>query len=101
MLWVSHSVMSDSETPWTVTCQAPLSIAFSRLEYWSGLPCPSPGDLPDTGIETWSPALQADSLLTEPPGKPIIPEGCWANTYNNRDICNTSASYILKMCPKF
>ena len=52
-------------TPWTVARQAPLSMGFSRQEYWSGLPFPSPGDLPDPGIETRSPALQANSLLTE------------------------------------
>ena len=52
-------------TPWTVARQAPLAMGFSRQEYWSGLPFPSPGDLPDPGIEPWSPALQADSLLTE------------------------------------
>ena len=59
-------------TPWTVACQAPLSMGFSRQEYWSGLPCPSPGDLPDPGIEPASLvslALQIDSLPTEPPGK--------------------------------
>ena len=53
-------------TPWTVAHQAPLSMGFSRQEYWSGLPCPPPGDLPDPGIEPVSsitPALQADSLL--------------------------------------
>ena len=52
-------------TPWTVSCQAPLSMGFSRQEYWSGLPCPPPGDLPDPRIEPVSPsapALQADSL---------------------------------------
>ena len=47
---------------WTVACQAPLSMAFSRQEYWSGLPCPPPGDLPNPGIKPRSPALQADSL---------------------------------------
>ena len=57
-------------TPWTVTYQAPLSMGFSRQEYWSGLPFPSPGDLPDPGIEPRSPALQADTLTSEPPGKP-------------------------------
>ena len=57
--------MSNSWTPWTVACQAPLSLGFSRQEYWSGLPFPSPGDLPNPGIEPGSPALQADSLLTE------------------------------------
>ena len=52
-------------TPWTIACQAPLSIGFSRQEYWNGLPFPSLGDLPDPGIEPWSPGLQADSLPTE------------------------------------
>ena len=58
-------------TPWTITNPAPLSMGFSRQEYWSGLPFPSPGDLPDLGIEPGSPALQEDSLPSEPPGKPI------------------------------
>ena len=53
------------ETPWTVAPQAPLSMGFSRQEYWSGLPFPSPGDLPDPGIEPRSPTLQADALLSE------------------------------------
>ena len=57
-------------TPWTVAHQAPLSTGFSRQDYWSGLPFPSPGDLPDPGIEPRSPALQADALTSEPPGKP-------------------------------
>ena len=57
-------------TPWTVACQAPLSMGFSRLEYWSGLPFPSAGDLPGPGIKPKSPALQVDSLPSEPPGKP-------------------------------
>ena len=56
-------------TPWTVAYQAPLSMGFSRQEYWSGLPFPSPGDLPDPGIEPRSPALEADALASEPPGK--------------------------------
>ena len=59
---VSRSVMSDSMTTWTVACQAPLSMEFSRQAYWNGLPFPSPGDLPDPGIESGSPALQSDSL---------------------------------------
>jgi len=58
-------------TPWTVACQAPLSMGFSRQEYWSGLPFPSPGDLPAPGIRPGSPALQADSLLTELEGSPV------------------------------
>ena len=52
-------------TPWTVARQAPLSAGFSRQEYWSGLPFPSPGDLPNPGIEPQSPALWADSFPTE------------------------------------
>ena len=68
---LSHSVMSNSfVNPWTVVCQAPLSMELSRQEYWSGLPCPTPGDLPNPGIKPGSPALQADSLLSEPLGKP-------------------------------
>ena len=55
--------------PWTVACQALLSIGYSRQEYWSGLSFPSPEDLPDPGIESRSPALQADSLATELQGK--------------------------------
>ena len=58
------------ETLWTVAYQAPPSMGFSRQEYWSGLSFPSPGDLPDAGIEPKSPALQADALVSEPPGKP-------------------------------
>ena len=57
-------------TPWTVAHQAPLSMGFSKQEYWSGLPFPSSGNLPDPGIEPRSPALQADAVLSEPPGKP-------------------------------
>ena len=57
--------------PWTVAHQAPLSMGFFRQEYWSGSPCPPPGDLPDPGIKPGSPTLQADSLPTEPPGKSI------------------------------
>ena len=61
-------------TLWTVTCQAPLSMGFSRQEYWTGLPFPPPGDLPLPGIEPaslMSPALQADSLPLAPPEKPV------------------------------
>ena len=57
-------------SPWTVAYQTPPSMGFSRQEYWSGLPFPSPGDLPNPRIEPWSPALCTDSLLFEPPGKP-------------------------------
>ena len=57
-------------TSWTVARQAPLSKEFSRQEYWSGLPFPPPGHLPNPGIELRTPALEADSLPSEPPGKP-------------------------------
>ena len=56
--------------PWTVAHQAPLSMGFFRKEYWRGLPFLSPGDLSSPEMESWSPALQADSLPSEPPGKP-------------------------------
>ena len=69
---LSYSVVSNSATVWTVACQAPLSMRFSRQEYPSGLPCPPPGDLPNLGTEPRSPTLQADSLPSEPPGKTII-----------------------------
>ena len=85
-LWLTYSppylcacsvvlVVSDSATPWTVVCQAPLSMEFSRREYWSGLPCLSPGDLPNPGIEPVSPvspALQADSLLLSHRESPLL-----------------------------
>ena len=77
---VSLSCVQLFETPWTVARQAPLFMGFSRQEYWSGLPLPSPGDLPNPGIEPGSPALQADSLLSEPPGKTFLgtcSKGIW------------------------
>ena len=61
-------------TPWTVAYQAFPSMGFSRQEYWSELPFPSPGDLPNPGIEPGSPTLQADTLSSEPPGKPLFHE---------------------------
>ena len=69
------SLMSDSATPWTTAHPAPLSMEFSRQEYWSGLPFPTPGDLPDLGIEPaslLSPALAGGFFTTVPPGKPSI-----------------------------
>ena len=74
---VSACVLSHSSrvqlfgTLWTVARQAPLSMGSSRQKYWSGLPFPSPGDLPDPGIEPRSPSLHTDSLLSVPPGKPL------------------------------
>ena len=68
---LGHPVMSDSfEIPWTAALQAPLSMGFSRQEYWSGLPYPTPGDLPHPGIEPSSPALAGKFFTTGPPGKP-------------------------------
>ena len=72
--------MSDSETPWTIAYQAPPSMGFSRQEYWSGLPFPSPGYLPNSGIEPGSPTLQEDALTSEPPGKPTV-------TYSRCQFC--------------
>ena len=66
LLSVNHSVITPA-----VVHQAPLFMEFSRQEYWSGLPFPSPGDLPNPGIKLGSPALQVVSLPTEPPGKPV------------------------------
>ena len=83
-------------TSWTVAHQTPLSVEFSRQEYWSGLLFPSPGDLPDSGIEPGSLALQADSLLSEPPRKPhmclsvlVIVQMCGTNVpvYLSPCIC--------------
>ena len=73
------------------THQVPLSMGFSRQEYWSGLPFPSPGDLPDPGIEPISPTLQADSLPSEPPGSPNTSLGD-SNTINS----HMNSSQIFK-----
>ena len=54
-------------TPWTIACKSPLFLGSPGQEYWSGLPFPSPGNLPSPGMEPWSPALQADALSSEPP----------------------------------
>ena len=67
-VWLSHVWLFA--TPWTVACQAPLSMGFSKQDYWGGLPCPPPGDLPDPGIELRSPASQAGSSPSEPPETP-------------------------------
>ena len=76
--------------PMDAAHQAPLSMGFSRQEYWSGLPFPSPGDLPNPGSEPRSPTLQADSLPAEPPGKPtstynsLWSQGSFAKTVSKR-----------------
>ena len=75
-IWVkSLSRVQLFATPWIVAYQPALSIGFSRQEYWSGLPFPSPGDLPEPGIEPGSPTLQADVLPSEPPRK-HVPFNC-------------------------
>ena len=82
-MFMFRSVKSENEvkslsrvrlfaTPWTVAYQAPPSMGFSRQEYWSGLPFPYPGNLPNSGIEPGSPTLEADALTSEPPGKPKL-----------------------------
>ena len=68
LLLLSYSVMSYSVTPCTVACQTPLSMRFSRQEYWNGLLFPSPGDLPNPGIEAMSPALAGTFFIAESPG---------------------------------
>ena len=73
MLDFSCSILSDSfATPWTIAHQAPLSMGFSRQEYWSNLPFPSPGDLLDPGIEPTFPALERGFFTTEPPGNSLL-----------------------------
>ena len=66
--------LRDSETPWTVAHQAPLSMGFSRQEYWSGLPFPTPGDLPNPGMEPMSPALAGGLFIAETIVKPLSHE---------------------------
>ena len=65
-----HSCVQLFATPWTITYQTPLTMGFSKQRYWSGLPFPSPWDFPDPGIKPRSPTLQADTLPSEPSGKP-------------------------------
>ena len=78
LIWVHKMTLSENVSvrlsrvrlfvsAWTIACQAPLSMEFSRQEYWNGFPFPSPGDRPNLGITIESPTLQSDSLLSEPP----------------------------------
>ena len=80
ILMLTHSVVSNSEALWTVARQAPLSMGLSRQEYWSGLPFPPPGDLPNPGIEPSS-ALTSGFFTTEPPGKPQEEMKCLQNHF--------------------
>ena len=77
-------------TPWTVACQAPLSLGFSRQEYWSGLPFLSPGDLPNPGIKLRSPGLQAVSLPSEPPGNIFYIFLLYLKDYEKSFVCPDS-----------
>ena len=79
LLLFSDEVVSDSVTPWIVAPQAPLSMGFLRQEFWSGVPFPSPGDIPDPGTEAASPALAGGFFTTEPPGEPVY-HGTRCNT---------------------
>ena len=93
-------------TPWTVAHQDSPSMGFSRQEYWNQLPFPSPGDLPDPGIEPGSPTLQADALLSEPPGKPHYRElECKSrksrNTWSNRQIWPWSTEWSRQRLIEF
>ena len=82
--------------PWAVVCQAPLSMGFSMQPYWSSLPCSSPGYLPNLGVKPRFPALQADSLPPEPPGKPHRVPG---RKKNPSKISQNAAFLILQTFP--
>ena len=88
-------------TPWTVVYQAPPSMGFSRQEYWSGLPFPFPEDLPNPKIKLNSPALQADALPSEPPGKLKVPtrdtEGEMGKILDHCE--QKSGKSLLELCP--
>ena len=104
---ISRLVLSDFVTPWTAAHQAPLSMEFSRQEYWRGLPFPSPGDLPDPGIESPSPALQAEILYrflfskvlgkSKDPGAFSKPQSS-AATFRTFVVaaCSAAAVYFIK-----
>ena len=81
-------------TPWSVAYQAPPSMGFSRQEYWSGLPFPSPEDLPNPGIKPGSPALQADALPSEPPRKPYMQSTLWETIWATKEALY--AEYIMR-----
>ena len=90
-------------TPRTVAHQTPPSMGFSRQEYWSGLPFPSPGDLPNPGIEPRSPALQADALTSEPPGKPLY-QCIWKSYFVGTNFRNDNVhclAFYLVFCSAF
>ena len=86
-------------TPWTVACQAPLSMGFPRQEYWSGLPFPSPGDLSNPGIEHMSISWHVDSLQLSHQGSPLHP--LWCDNSNQQDLreCNNCQHSIITSAP--
>ena len=79
-------------TPWTVACQAPLSMIFPRQKYWGGLPFPSPGNLPDPGIESVFPALASGFFATEPRGKP-----CCIPLHYFKECCSGSSYFQINL----
>ena len=85
--------MSDSVIPWMVARRDPLCMEFSRQEYWSGLPFPSPGDLPNPGIEPGSPSLQADTLLCESSWKPS--QSIESRLLRHREVKETENVHLL------
>ena len=98
---LSHVRLFVTPSPWTVAHQAPPSMGFSRQEYWSGLPFPSPGDLPYPGIEPRSPAFWADALSSKPPGKPNKPRQCikkqryyFTDKGLSNQSCDFSSNYV-------
>ena len=96
------SVVSDSTTPWTVACRSPLSLGFSRQEYWSGLPFPHPGDLPDPGMEPTYPvsaALQVDSLLLSHQGTPSLENRKMSRLFPSILVLNNFV-FIVKISQK-
>ena len=107
--WVlSHLVVSDSLTTWTVALQVPLSMAFLRQEYWSGLLFHPPGDLPDPGIKhafPVSPALQANSLLTEPFHISVIPVSRFKRAVRHKskktDFMTKPYEFCVLKCPHY
>ena len=92
------------ESLWTIACQAPPSMGFSKQEYWSGVPLPSPGDLSDPGIEPRSPSLQADCLPSEParkpraPGAGLIPEIMEMNMNTKRSMWQEERQSGASLC---
>ena len=90
-----------SVVPWTVACQAPLSMGvFQAKKYWNGLPCPPPGDLPNLGIKPGSPALQTDSSLSEWSGKPLLTSN-WEPVLSSWNVNGFLAGSLWNMAFQF